>query len=229
MSLDYIKEHFNAGEPLVYSEEHFSLDDYTSKAALADVDFIKVDTDGHDYFVLHGAEKTIKTKGVLGLQVECQMHGSLHPHANIFSNIDLYLRQLGFTLFDLDCWRYTHAAMPGQFCYPFAAQTTSGHIQFADALYVLDPVTNPELLDAWLDNNQFSKLLNLLCIYDLFAKGDSAAAVINMLLQRGQSIPGLDLGKMLDLLVPKNQWGIKTYKEYIDKFNQNPRDFYPPK
>lgn len=227
MSLDYTKEFFNAGEQVIFSDKHFTLDEFIESSSLDTVDFIKVDTDGSDYFVLRGAENTLISKGVLGIQVECQMHGSLHPHSNIFSNIDLFLRGLGFSLFDLDCWRYTHAALPGQFYYDIPAQTTTGQVQWADALYILDPFANPKLVDEWLAHGNYHKIVSLLMIFDLYGKSDSAAALINYVLECNTVIPGLDLVKLLDLLVPENRWNIKSYKEYIKKFNQDPTKFYP--
>ena len=55
----YIQKHYNTGEALIYSDQYFELDDYFKDKSIQTVDFIKIDTDGHDFPVLLGAEKIL--------------------------------------------------------------------------------------------------------------------------------------------------------------------------
>lgn len=227
MNLNYIETYFNSGEAVIHSDQRFTLDDYCSNANLNNVDFLKIDTDGHDYFVLRGAEQMLASADVLGIQVECQLHGSLHPQANLFSNIDLFLRGMGYTLFDLDCWRYTKRALPGEFYYQIPAQTKQGQVQWCEALYIKDPVFHEGMLDSYLSTTNYHKILSLLVIFELYGQGDSAAALIIELRARDFDMPGVNYDELLNLLVPKNRWGIRDYATYIKQFETDPTGFYP--
>ena len=101
----------------VLTDRRITLDRFFDERADAAVDFIKIDTDGHDYEVIVGAKSVLKNRSVLGLFVECQFHGAVHPHSNIFSNIDRELRDLGFSLFDVRCTGTPAAAFLGASCH----------------------------------------------------------------------------------------------------------------
>ena len=57
------------------------------------------------------------------------------PTANTFANIDGLLREWGFTLFDLDLWRYSRRSLPDKFVYRLAGQTVTGQVQWGEAVY----------------------------------------------------------------------------------------------
>ena len=215
---DYIREQFNQGAAVRYADDRTTIDEFCSAHDLSCVDFIKVDTDGHDYYVLCGARDTLTNHGVLGVEVECQFHGTPHPHANTFANIDRYLRELGFALFQMDVWRYTRGALPGRFHYDIMAQTTTGPVQWCEALYLLDPVTRPDLFTTL----KSSQLLKLLMLYDIFGLPDCAAELIMELSARKIAIPCVDYGHFLDLLAPGGH-----YRQYIENFDNDPREFFP--
>src|SRR5262249_40761368 len=143
------------------------------------------------------------------------------PHANTFTNIDRFLRECGFCLFDMDVWRYTRGALPGRFCYDIPAVTITGQVQYLDALYMLDPITRPQLFNE-LAPSQFIKLALL---YDIFALPDCAASMILELQGRGIALPGIDYKKILNSLVPKGH--ARDYAAYVFAFDKNPARFYP--
>jgi FkbM family methyltransferase len=215
---DYVREQFNQGAVVQYTYDRTTIDEFCSAHDLNGVDFIKVDTDGHDYYVLCGARHTLTSHGVLGVQVECQFHGTPHPHANTFANIDRYLRELGFALFDMNVWRYTRGALPGQFYYDIMAQTTTGPVQWCEALYLLDPVTRPDLFTKLTS----AQLVKLLMLYDVFGLPDCAAELITELRARGIAIASVDYGHLLDLLTPGGH-----HSQYIESFDRDPREFFP--
>src|SRR5262245_58427567 len=101
---DYVRDMYNTGEPIVRTDRRLSLDEFFEGQAAPD--FIKVDTDGHDFPVLLGAERLL-SNGVLGVEVEVQFHGNVHQYANTFDNIDRFLRSQGFSLFHLTPYRYS--------------------------------------------------------------------------------------------------------------------------
>jgi len=56
-------------------------------------------------------------------------------NSNTFANIDRLLREWGFTLFDLDLWRYSRRSLPDQFYY-----------KLIDALGLAELRTHPDFL-----------------------------------------------------------------------------------
>jgi hypothetical protein len=161
---------------------------------------------------------------LLGIQVECQFHGPPGPHQNTFSNIDELLRESGFSLFVLDTHKYSRADLPQPFVWELFGQTTSGQIQWGEAVYFRDPTINPEFLDLIAeDEASLVHFLRLLLYFDL---PDVAAATI-------RKISGAKLTEhgwfdvFLDELVPPNLIGASTYKTYIEKFKKSPELFLP--
>lgn len=175
--LDYVKERYNAGAEVVYSDRFLELDEFFEAAERDAVDFVKIDTDGSDYGVLLGAERLLGEGAVLGLSVEMQFHGPLHEHANLFSTIDRWLRARGFSLFDLDVYRYTRAALPGQFVYDIPAQTTNGQVVWGEAVYLRD-LGDPEYERMWGREFDDPKIVKLACLFELFGLPDCAAELI---------------------------------------------------
>ena len=55
MQMNSIKEVYNAGAEIRLTDRLISLDDYVRQSGVQSVDFVKIDTDGHDIEVLLGA------------------------------------------------------------------------------------------------------------------------------------------------------------------------------
>jgi len=226
MKIDYQQEFFNDGEEVEFTSNKISIDDYCHENKNLEADFLKIDTDGSDYFVLKGAETLLNSGSLLGLEVEVQFHGNTHPHSNLFSNIDLLLRSKGFTLFDLDIWRYSKGVLPSKFYYNIPAQTNNGQVQWGEAIYLLSPGEDEVLLSKMIDANNPVKFVSLMALYEIFGQAGSIAQLVLALQKRDYNIEGLDYKKILDLIVPKNEWGITNYQLYIDKFDSDPTLFY---
>lgn len=91
-----------------------------------EADFIKIDTEGYELNILKGAVGVLNN--ACGLEVEVEFCG-LHEEQRIFSEVDIYLRGLGFSLFDL---------RPAYWKRNIEPQLGRGQIVFADALYLKD-------------------------------------------------------------------------------------------
>ena len=205
--------------PATRSAPRVSLDAFFAARGTPNVDFLKVDTDGHDYEVLYGARRTLAERGVLGVLAECQLHGPAHPHASTFANTDRLLRELGFTLFDLDVHRYTRAPLPGLFAYAMPAQTVRGPVVWADALYALDPLAPGGRPLA------VPKLLKLLCIFEIFALPDCAAELL--LGRRAAFETVLDVPRGLDELARQIDPGASGFQDLNQRFERSPAAFFP--
>lgn len=221
MGYDYHREVFNSGAEVKLADRHVDLDSYLAAHGIAAVDFIKIDTDGHDLEVLLGARATLAERGVLGVEIECQFHGPVHPYANVFCNVDRLMREAGFALVDLDVWRYTRGALPGAFYYDLVGQTAGGAVEWADALYMRD-LADP----AYAEKTGFSptpgQLAKAACLYEIFAKSDCAAELI--VNRRAAFEPIAEL--LLDTLTPI-KGGAGVYRQYLALFDADPKRFYP--
>lgn len=224
MNMSFTKRFNNDDDEIVLTEQATSLDGFFSTHPIETIDFIKIDTDGHDYEVLCGARETLGKYPVLGLFVECQFHGVVHPHANLFSNIDKLLRDEGFSLFDIEVHRYTRACLPGRFVYDIPAQTTSGQVLWGDALYLRD-VAAKGYADRWRVRFSAQKLLKLACLFEIYGLPDCAA---ELLLEHQGMLGGvIDVGRCLDMLTAEIDPSSASYAEYNRKFDAAPESFFP--
>ncbi len=209
---------------IVLTEESTSLDRFLLERQIDAVDFIKIDTDGHDYEVIRGAKNTLQEREVLGLFVECQFHGLAHPEANVFSNIDTLLRDHGFSLFDIEVYRYTRSCLPGKFVHEIPAQTRTGQVLWGDALYLRD-VCAPGYETQYRTELSSTKLLKLACIFEIYGLSDCAA---ELFLTYENRIAGLvDVRQCLDLLKRNVDPRADGYTAYKEKFNSNVKTFFP--
>jgi FkbM family methyltransferase len=221
LKLDYCKEVFNKNNEVIYSNNKTSLDRYCSENSVKSVNFIKIDTDGFDYSVLRGAEKLLKDNNTLGVLIECDMNAPFHPCSNSFRNIDLFLTEQGFRLFDLSVWRYTKSALPGKFVYGIPAQTHSGQVSWGDALYFRDFVDmkekNQEILPI--------QIIKMACVQEIFGFPDCAAELLLTFKDSLSPIMNVELG--LNLLT-KDMNLHETYENHMTQFKTNMNSFLPP-
>ena len=223
MNLNYTDAYFNNNQKTSLTENRISIDAYTKQHGIEQVDFIKIDTDGHDYEVLLGAEETLK-RSVLGAAIEVPFHGPAHPHANVFCNIDRFMRELGFSLCVLDSYPCSKGALPAPFTYKLPAQTTKGQILWGDAVYFRDGgyVT---YADKWKFDFDRQRLHKLCCLYEIIGLGDCAAEILLRL--RDTTEFKHEYNAMLDLLTRGFAQSLLSYDNYIKAFDADPTRLYP--
>jgi FkbM family methyltransferase len=217
---DYTRDVYNRGAPAVVTERSVALDDIVSASDA--IDFLKVDTDGHDIEVLLGADRLIRSS-LLGVFVECQFHGASHPHANTFANIDLFLRDRGLSLFDLDVNRYSRSALPAKFVYRIPAQTVSGQAVWGDALYLRD-LGDPSYEAKHGFAATRDRVTKLAALFALFGLADCVA---ELLMTREALISNTLRATLLDLLPSELSASAATYDDYVAAFERDPRSLYP--
>jgi FkbM family methyltransferase len=214
-ALDYIRETYSAGAEPSLTDYRVTLDEYFDDETGAGIDFLKIDTDGHDLDVLLGADRILTAGRVLGLAVEAQFQGYVHPVANLFSNIDTLLRSKGFSLFDLEVHRYSRAALPANFVYDIPAQTTSGQVGWAESFYFRD-FGDPHYETTWSFEPELEDILKLACLYEIFGLLDCAAELIIKYRAKitGEVIPT----ELLDMLAAEQAGPGITYSALLEDF-----------
>ena len=77
-----------------------TLDRYCSAHAVDEIDYLKIDTEGHDLEVLKGARELLAVHKVGFVQVEAAMTRANHKHVP-FAEFDDYLWNFGYVLFGI--------------------------------------------------------------------------------------------------------------------------------
>ncbi len=103
-----------------------SLDNQFKTHNINDADFIKIDTQGSELFILEGAEETIRNN-IFGLEIEVEFV-EIYKDQPLFAEIDSYVRKQGFQLFDIQgsYWKREIGKSYGR---------KKGQLMFGNALY----------------------------------------------------------------------------------------------
>ena len=214
--VDYTREQFNSGVEVRFTDRRVVVDEYAA-AELGSVDFLKIDTDGADFEVLLGCERLLD-ECVLGVAIEVRLQGAVSPHGNTFSNVDVFLRDHGFTLYDVECYRYSRAALPAPFVYDIPAQTTTGQVWWGDALYFRDLGDSTYGLK-WSWKPTRVQLLKTMCLLELFGMPDCAAEIVH---EYGDEVAdGATRRVYLDALASSQARTDRAYDDVVREFEHD--------
>ena len=201
--------------------------DYLRQNGLDSVDFLKIDVDAKDFEILNSFDSALDALGILGLQLEVNFFGSARETDHSFHNTDRFMKARGFELFDLTgVRRYSLAALPSRYLHDQPAETESGRILQADALYLRDLgfAEYRELAERLGPE----KLLNLICLFSVFNLPDCAADIVLQFRTRLSSL--CDTEHVLDLLAAQAQGpeGPRlSYREWMESFQAQDEVFFP--
>lgn len=201
--------------------ETIDFDSFATKEEVEYVDFIKLDVEGAEFDVLKGCNKYLREGGVKGVVMEFRFHESSNQPT--FADTDIYMRDLGFRLFDIDLMRSTRktlAAFPVEFrgkMVTWGMPSQFGQLFAGNALYFRDAVA--ELKSD--ENNPMwdeSSILKLISFYEIYGLPDCA---IELLQLAGNSnlLNEYDIDHLTDLLTPEYDGKEFTYSQYIEKLN----------
>lgn len=225
MGYDRVKEEFNAGQPVELTDRVITLDERFRDVGYEAVDFIKIDTDGHDIDVLMGAEELLREGGVLGLDIEVRFNGPQRDTSNIFRNVDRILGMAGFALFQLDTKNYARAALPRPFVKNKPTVSAHGQIRWGNALYLRD-LGDPMYEAVTGFEPTRAKVLKAICLYDLFDLPDSAIEIAKKYSSLLEGVCPVET--IFDRLTPKIAGQEMTYDEYMEQFDKaiEAKEFY---
>ena len=149
--------------------ETTTLDADCQAGEIKNIDFLQIDVQGADLDILEGASE-ILNRGVLGVQIEVEF-SPLYSNQPLFAEVDTYLRNFSFSLFDLRV-AYRHRS-----CSPIVSQTRPGQLLWGEAFYLRDPIgdnANPIVKEP-------EKILKLACIADVLDFPDYALELLEYL------------------------------------------------
>jgi FkbM family methyltransferase len=147
--------------------ETTTLDSFCELENISEIDFIQLDVQGAELAVLEGASKILETT-TLGIITEVEFT-EIYTGQPLYSDIDIYLRQQGFNLFDL-----SHIHRDVRKNIPLVSQTHPGALIWSDAFYFRDLIG--ENSDINLKTPE--KILKLACLADVLSFPDYALELL---------------------------------------------------
>jgi hypothetical protein len=219
------KRSANLWEGARLADKSVIVPDYLHDLGLRSLDWLKVDVDGRDFDVLHSFDRALAEMGVLGVGIEVRYWGSHEDTDGTFHNIDRFLKERGFELFNLSIRRYSTNALPSRFAQPAPGATAMGRVHQGDAMYARD--LGSGFNEPFAKSLSAGKILNLVVIFAIFDLADCAAEVVQKF--RSELSTRWDVERMLDLLAMQSKRRLfatkGSYRRYLDKFEQHPRGF----
>lgn len=196
------------------------LDEFWEREGLDHIDFLKIDTDGHEPLILRSCEKFFARNAISVVAIEVCYFGSASPRASTFANIDLFLRAFGFDLLNLSIWRYSLRDLPAPFTFRSVGETVFGPPLIGEAVYVA------MRLSAEADvERDVARMLKQATLADAFGVPDCAAALLNK--HRTALVGYVDVDEWLDALVPRLRGEQRTYADYLATFKNDIARFFP--
>ncbi len=149
-----------------------TLDSQLNTQKITDIDFMKVDTQGTELYILEGATDTLR-RAMFGVEVEVEF-SPVYLNQPLFADVDVFMRNHGFQLFDLaPCFwkRKIGKDLGGE----------RGQIIFANALYLKDSeVFMASLQDLSYSGSRKSKVLRGIIICLLHGYADYAREILDL-------------------------------------------------
>lgn len=192
---------------------------------MGEIDFIKLDAEGAELDIMRAGREVLSSPGLLGLFTEVRWHRALRTP--IFSEVDLFVREFGYELYDLALGRTSRKALPYPLTWDFRHDTrrdekimggtTQGQVLGGDALYLRDIVATSSLKP--------TKILKMACLMEIFEQRDSAA---ELLLANRKVLAGIvDVGDLLNALTPSVEGQHVSYEEYVRLYFADESGFRP--
>jgi len=201
----FFRRLLNGGNAELHSAEEIdviTLSEAQEAHGIPNHDFLKLDVEGAEMDVLRGAH----IGGTFGVYTEVRFHKFINGSPP-FSEMDQYLVNRGFALYDMTLGRQSRKALP--YAGPklvadngkrFFAGTFGGQVMDGDALYFRDP-----LILKGLTRNQ---ILRAACLFEVFDLKDCAA---ELLVEREKEAE-IDAVHCLDLLAGGN------FRKYMEAY-----------
>ncbi|MHC4627198.1 MAG: FkbM family methyltransferase [Planctomycetota bacterium] len=185
------------------------LDSFVQTNEIEWVDYMKLDAEGAELDVLKGAESLLDDS-VIALNVEVAFLEA-NKGRPLFSEIELFLRERGFTLFSLEPYRCLRRALPERLA-PVPVSKV-GQTVCGDALFLRDGAAE---LQGWQPQSRnWDKLsiVKLASMMEIFRLRDCSVELLQIAREKGL-LAAQEAEHYIDLLTPEID-GINSYKDYF--------------
>jgi len=206
------------------TDAEISIDDYVKIKNLEYVDFIKIDCDGGDLEALKSSTDTLSSKKVKAVLVEVNWFGGIDENSNTYHNIDRFLKSYAFQPFSIEINTFSKAALPMPYKYSIFAQTHGGAPVQGDVLFIRDCASS-EFEKVIKENWGPEDYLKTVCIFVMFGLLDCAAEILVNKRYLLEKI--IDIDNLLDLITNEAYPEEASYKEFMQKFNDDPSFLFP--
>jgi FkbM family methyltransferase len=199
--------------------------DYLYKEKIIPVpNFIKIDVEGAEFEVLEGASNVLLNQDCLGLKIECRFDDWLIDEDNkpikTFSEIDIYLKKLGFKLYDIHTFRHGKKPLVQPFTLfngikKVPGPSNYGQVVWCDAVYFKDMINNH------IDNysNNFDNYLKLILLMEIYGHLDSAIEISNFLFNKDDRFKNIMDYFKVDFYGKKMKYSKSQY--FVNQINRN--------
>lgn len=147
-----------------------TLDEFCQSKNIQKIDFLQIDVQGAEIQVIEGASNLLK-RSVLGMLLEVEFF-SIYKNQPLFSDVDLYMRKQGFSLFDLGIIHRDRRRSS-----PIFSEEHPGQLAWSDAFYFRDLLES----DRNLHLQKPEQILKLACIADILNFPDYALELLEYL------------------------------------------------
>ena len=142
-----------------------TLDNQLKKNNIAEIDCVKIDTQGYELPILNGSVSSLKN--AVGLDVEVEF-APLYKKQPLFNEVDSFAREMNFELFDIKRYFWKRNIINNQ-------GRGKGQLVFGDALYFKSP--EQVLL---MNGIKQEKIVRSICIYLVYGYPDLAHTLSNI-------------------------------------------------
>ena len=206
-----------SGEELI---DCVSLDYLYNEKIIEIPNFIKIDVEGAEFEVLEGASNLLSSDSCIGIKLESHFeewkYNDEGETNKTFAELDIFLRNLGFTLFDIKVYRHGKKSLIQPFSLSNGFKKVPGPVEigkvlWSDSLYLRDPLFN----QSNFDKIRTSNLIKSIILFDLFNQTDTAIEITQYLSKKNNLF--LDLLNDFVITLGGSQY---TYKKSQNKFKK---------
>ncbi|MAF80298.1 hypothetical protein CL629_04455 [bacterium] len=187
-----------------------TLDSFLAEHKIPNVDFMKIDTEGAELDVLEGSIKALKSS-VLGISCEV-LFTPWRSNKVLFSNVERFLYELGFRLYDLSTHKYARKSFPGP-------ESSWGQIIVGQAIFFRDPIEEIKNKTALLNGWDKDRIYKLATLFEIFRLPDCAIELLQFASKEGLIEADEKERALYNDLISKSYSGT-TYEKHFKKLKK---------
>jgi FkbM family methyltransferase len=172
--------------------ETTTLDAFCQEENIEEIDFLQIDVQGADLDVLKGAINLLN-KTISAIQIEVEF-SHLYVNQPLFSDVDIFLRNQNFTLFDLHFAHNLRHLLNVK-----SARHPNGQLLWGDAFYLRDLLSENFIQEV----RSPVKLLKLACVADVLGFYDYALELLVYLTKSYGENEQYNFTDLIDLTLAK--------------------------